>query len=441
MGSPRRRNTSSSCRRGRTADGGATVQDLCLVVLGPGIARGARLFGNGRADRHRAARIFACFIPASAVKVSHHRDGGRRFGIAPEAVPWRSIRRMRRACLSESPTVSSLERCTGSFAEGFTGGVGTLGLAADVSIEVKTDELGFRSWISCPLEGAVRPAWSSPTFVLNNPIDPAALVGRVTVEPKVDGFSTDVSGSIAIRAAPKADGPARARAGRPMEAVDRLSRDVGRPGGGYPWPGSWTVQVPFFPHGQASRPVEAYSESGMLAGHLPRLYPVAGGEYERVGGCRAVRDADGGSDRRRRGLPVNPVPVPLCSTASLDKATIVDVDIDKLAGKPLANGFYRLGLRYPQRDGRDSQSRDLVILDTALTFKAGFEGRALVGHRPQDGPAGGGTRRERPDPPRSIRPDPCQDRPGWRRRARAAGWYADDGDGSLSRRVPDAWAT
>lgn len=364
----------------KTADGGATVQDYAWSFSTPAL-RVERASSGTVTPTGTVPLVFSHAIPAAAVKSGISlMEGDVR--VPPENISVSvDPKDATRVLIGKTDRFQLGKTYRIQLPKGFTGGVGTLGLATETSIEVKTDDLGFRVAGSCPAEGGLRPAYATPAILFNNPINPKTIADRVKVEPKVEGLNVQVSSWFFCDnwdGKGSSDGRVLQLSGqwKPSTAY-RITLDG---------------QVADI-HGQALGPsktvsfrtdklaseveLNTYSESGMLASHLPRLYQLQAVNTNGTANaklCEMPMSARVSGDESCAQIGTGSFAL----NGALDKPTIVDVDLDKLAGKALPNGFYRLDLEYPQREGRDQPSRDLVVLDTALTFKAGFEGKGIV---------------------------------------------------------------
>lgn len=265
--------------------------------------------------------------------------------------------------------------------QGFTGGIGPNGLASEWTQSVVTDELGFRVLgMVCPSNNDAKEVFDSPIFSLNNPADESTFAKGVTVDPalpelQVQSYGWGCNGSNGATPHPLSiSGRWKASTKYTVTLGTALTDEVGQH---LAAPQTFTFTTkPYQPRADFS----GYSQTGVLASHLPRVYQVrtlnltkpvsttlnrlSVMDYVRGGGSGGTKIGEKSYDPR----------------TTLNDYKVLDVDLNDVAGKTLPNGFYQLGISIPElgNDYNGSQVRNLVITDTALTVKRDVAGNVVV---------------------------------------------------------------
>ncbi|HWQ99782.1 MAG TPA: MG2 domain-containing protein [Candidatus Methylomirabilis sp.] len=265
---------------------------------------------------------------------------------------------------------------------GFTGGYGPLGLTQDWLATVNTDELGFRLVAACPDNNQKKEVYDSVVFRFNNPVDQDKLKNTIRVVPPIEemevspwGWSPDsrcqspYGENRVISVSGKWKASTKYSITVPREFADIYKQTLNDD----------KVTVVETNMYRPSAELSSYSIYGVMASHLQRLYQIRAMNLKRP---ITVTLCSGSLDTY---LKERSFDCALKATKIIDPSNalniykIIDLDLDALAGTKLPNGFYRLTMDIPElQEYQRSQTRELLIADTAITMKRDKANKLLV---------------------------------------------------------------
>lgn len=253
----------------------------------------------------------------------------------------------------------------------FTADLGPLGLTVEFTAAIIMPEKNFVLLSSDPSTDGSKCVNCGLVLKFNNPADIEAAKNNVRIVPPIEGLDMYASDYDGYRL--DISGDWKASTNYTLILGSGLSDIYGQKI-------SQSISIKFKtdPY-EPSVNLASYSDFGVLAAHLPRIYQL-------------------------RTLNVtNPITAKLCSgtyeqyadksdfdckisaektydaAGTLNDFKIIDLDLDKLAGQNLPLGAYRLDLDLPKTDYYDNnQSRTLLIVNTSITLKYDQSGKVLV---------------------------------------------------------------
>lgn len=254
---------------------------------------------------------------------------------------------------------------TFNLAKGVTLGLGDLGLVNDWQGTVRTDELGFKLVKSFPKNGEKKEVGRELSLCFNNPLDEATLKDAIEVTPALEGFQTspyayftdgcpnyDATMMISGRWKPSTDYVVTLKSTIADIYGQKLSEPI-------------VIRFTTNPY-PANVEVSTYSIYGVLASHLPRVYQLRTMNWGRpVNVSVETATFDSFSNQFSAGTKIGTREYD--TTAPLNTSKILDIDLDQVVGKKLANGYYQLRFENLSKQGVDV--RKLIVTDTALTLK------------------------------------------------------------------------
>lgn len=265
---------------------------------------------------------------------------------------------------------------------GYAGGHGPLGLSQDWFATVSTDELGFKLVAACPENNAKKDVSESVVFRFNNPVDQNLLKTAIRVVPAIEdmqvqpwGWSNDSrcqtpyneNRTVSISGKWKASTKYTVTVSRELADVYQQTLNEDK---------ATTVETnPYRPFAELS----SYSLTGVLASHLPRLYQIRSMNLKRpisVSLCSGSFEDYMSDGTYGCSIRASKTADP---SSELNRAKVIDLDLDAIAGFKLPNGFYRLTLEIPELASyQTSQDRELLVADTALTMKRDKANKLLI---------------------------------------------------------------
>ncbi len=272
--------------------------------------------------------------------------------------------------------------------QGFTGGVGPNGLPTDRIATLSTYEPDIRitseTSLSTPNQFYVYSGGTAFTIPLNNPLSEEIPASWVTVTPAVENLEIETysdewggrGGEMSLNGLwkPSTTYTVTLRAAFADRFGHRLGKDTVIPVQTYPYRPSVTLST--------------YAREGVMASHLQRLYQVralnVSGEWNATL-CSISVEEYAGSRGSSCGMKVETT---FKVDGELDRYAITDLDLDAMAGRSLPNGFYQLKTSPPTDDlhdaekrrvsGWETHTREVAIIDTALSLKQDNTGTVLV---------------------------------------------------------------
>ncbi|MFH0927887.1 MAG: Ig-like domain-containing protein, partial [bacterium] len=375
----------------KMADGGSTLSDYVWRFHTQSLMVFGNTYGTLRDLAAPASITFNYFVPADAVKgaLVIKANGNKlsnddfTFTRDPKI---KDLTKSLTVLIKPKAKFELGKTYTLELPEGFTGGVGTRGLPEPLSMNFNTGEKGFAFVRSCPADGMSKQINESAILIFNNPVDEKTYKAGIKVTPALEEMEMSES----------------------TYSMNKECSGPGLLGINGKWQPSTTYTISFDSdlkdvYGQAlqggksitfetkayppSATLSSYSQFGFLASHLPRLYQVKALNISMINVrlCRLdfepyltenysyQTDKDwklGCPDEVRKEIQVN---------GTLNNYKIVDLDLDEIAGRKLAQGYYLLQVKMPELDEwRSNQSRVFEISDTALTVKTDNGGKMLV---------------------------------------------------------------
>jgi uncharacterized protein YfaS (alpha-2-macroglobulin family) len=252
-----------------------------------------------------------------------------------------------------------------SLAQGVTLGLGDLGLVSAWRGNVNTDELGFKFVKSFPKNGESKAVGRELSLCFNNPLDEATVKDAIEISPKLEDFQTYPYAYLSEGC--QNDSATMMISGRWKPSTDYTVTLKASMADIYGQKLSEPVVIRFKTDAyQPSVEVSTYSLYGVLAAHLPRVYQLRTMNWGRPINAKL----ESISFEKMGNLEVSGSPIGNRSydtSAPLNTAKILDVDLDQIAGRKLTNGYYKLN--FDDLGKQTYAARSLIITDTALTLK------------------------------------------------------------------------
>ncbi|MBI4280644.1 hypothetical protein HY628_00425 [Candidatus Uhrbacteria bacterium] len=266
--------------------------------------------------------------------------------------------------------------------QNFTGGVGSRGLAAAWQQVETAGELGFQLVEKCSFtSGSTLPIWSvygSFYLQFNNPVDEDKLRSAFRIFPEIEDLEFHQTGY--LYGCEYGEGKTWQISGQWQPSTEYRLYLSGNLVDIYGQPLKGRQELKLVTSALSpSLSFAGYSQYGLLASHLPRLYQARSRNVEKplsVEVCATT--TDGYLTGQQKCIRSWQKEYDL--SGSLNRYKVVDVDLDAVAGASLPNGFYLLTFTYDPSIGYYSgrTERKIVISDTALTVKKDLTGQVLV---------------------------------------------------------------
>lgn len=267
-----------------------------------------------------------------------------------------------------------------TFPMGYTAGLGPRGLVDPFRAEVLMDELGFRVKSVCPGNGGVKVHGEQFAVVFNNRVDAEKLADRVRISPELPNAQFNVVGYAQDPSCATGDGRGVFIYGdwKPSTQYTVTFVDAFADIYGQRLEGTHAFTFTTAPY-PPSLELASYSDFGLLANHLPHVYQVRARNLSKpisVRFCELSFEQYVRSDR----TCANPIVRTYDMQAPQNQFRILDLSLDEVSGKALGPGYYSFEINAPDlgQQWGATQSRSVVITDTALTLKTGGDGKELV---------------------------------------------------------------
>ncbi|MBF8280656.1 MAG: hypothetical protein HW383_429 [Candidatus Magasanikbacteria bacterium] len=256
--------------------------------------------------------------------------------------------------------------------QGFTGGVGPNGLQAAWSNAVITGNLGLRVVATQPVSGKTKAVRDRAVIYFNNRIDDEDLKKFVTVTPELKNLNVSFgSFESGLFIYGRWQASTQYTIAVSKDLTDAYGQHLAEP---------YTLTFDTDPY-DSDAWLQGYSQTGVLAAHLPRVYQVRTMNMTKP--VTATLCKVPSEDFFLNQNSCDQIGVKQYDTAAeLNSYKILNLDLDEIAGKRAPGGFYRLNIAMPdthsRRGSSDTESRLLAVADTVLTTKVDHGGKLLI---------------------------------------------------------------